>query len=163
MKRILLIVAIVSISTSCFAQTFGIGIQSSFFTHHGISGKLKMDDNSTIQVIFTALGPYSSFQGRYLYGFDKTDVSSSLELQPYLFGMAAFHTFKYDDFSLSQGWHEERSTSFGYGVGVGIEWNLTSFENFGFSQELSYASANLVGYSWSYMHYGFGLHYYFGN
>ena len=162
MKKILLIVAIVSISTSCFAQTFGIGIQSSFLTH-GISGKVKINDNNTIQAILTALGPYSSYQGRYLYGFDKTDVSRSLELQPFLFGMAAFHTYSYDTWSFFGGYEKTRSTSFGYGFGAGLEWNLTSLENLGVSQEISYSNANLAGYNWSYMHYGFGLHYYFGN
>jgi len=47
MKRILVLIVIISISTFSFAQNIGLGIQSSFYTH-GISVKFKINDYNTL-------------------------------------------------------------------------------------------------------------------
>lgn len=45
------------------AQNFGVGVQSSFYTH-GISAKLKMGDYNAVQEIVSLLGPYSSYYSK---------------------------------------------------------------------------------------------------
>ena len=65
------------------AQNFGVGVQSSFYTH-GISAKLKMGDYNAVQGIVSLLGPYSSYTARYLKSFEEHDLGSSVIFQPYV-------------------------------------------------------------------------------
>ena len=162
MKKILLLVIFVEITAIGYAQNFGLGVQSSFYTH-GISAKFKMNEYNAVQGVVSLLGPYSSYTARYMKSFKEHDLGSSVELQPYVVGMGSLHTItvpKYLGHSFTL------SSSFGYGIGGGVSWSFSSFENFEISNEIALtaiASPFYTGYNWSYIHFGFGLHYYFGN
>ena len=154
--------AIVGISTIGFAQNFGVGVQSSFYTH-GISAKLKMGDYNAVQGIVSLLGPYSSYTARYLKSFEEHDLGSSVELQPYVVGMGSLHTITVPNYL---GQNTAVSSSFGYGIGGGVSWRFSSFENFEISNEIAWttiATPFYSGYNWSSIHFGFGAHYYFEN
>ncbi len=136
-------------------------MQSSFYTH-GLSAKFKINDYNTAQGVISLLGPYSSYTGRYIKGFSEKDVGSSVEVQPYVMVMGGLHTVTVSNY---QGQNSVTSSSFGYGIGGGIAWKFSSFENFEISNEIACTNVAtaLTGYNWSYIHYGFGLHYYIGN
>ena len=154
--------AFVTITAIGYSQNFGLGIQSSFYTH-GISAKLKMNDYNAVQGVVALLGPYSSYTARYMKSFKEHDLSSSVELQPYVVGMASLHTIVVPKYL---GQNSTISSSLGYGIGGGVSWSFSSLDNFEISNELAWttiASPFYTGYNWSYLHFGFGLHYYFGN
>jgi len=75
--------------------------------------------------------------------------------------MGSLHTIKVPDYKGGN----TVSSSFGYGIGGGVAWKFSSFEYFEISNEIAWTNVAtaLTGYNWSYIHYGFGLHYYFGN
>ena len=162
MKKKILLILLLVITTIGYSQNFGVGVQSSFYTH-GLSAKLKMNDYHAVQAVLSLLGPYSSYSARYMKSFEEHDLGSSVELQPYVVGMGSLHTItvpKYLGHSFTL------SSSFGYGIGGGVSWSFSSFENFEISNEIALtaiASPFYTGYNWSYIHFGFGLHYYFGN
>ena len=163
MKKIILLMTFVVITTIGYSQNFGLGIQSSFYTH-GISAKLKMNDYNAVQAVVSLLGPYSSYTARYMKSFKEHDLGSSVELQPYVVGMGSLHTITVPNNYLGQ--NSTVSSSFGYGIGGGVSWSFSSLDNFEISNELAWtaiASPFYAGYNWSYLHFGFGLHYYFGN
>ena len=160
MKKNILIILISCFSLVGFSQDFGLGIQSSFYTQ-GISAKYKMNDYNAIQAVATILGPYASYTGRYLKSFNETNVGSSIELQPYVLGSASLVTVTVPNYL---GGSDVISSSFGYGLGAGISWSFNVFENFEISNEIAWTNTatTLTGYTWSYIHYGFGIHYFFG-
>jgi hypothetical protein len=126
-----------------------------------------MNDYNAVQAAVSLLGPYSSYTARYMKSFKEHDLGSSVELQPYVVGMGSLHTITVPQ-SLSASFvlNSTVSSSFGYGIGGGVSWGFSSFENFEISNELAWtaiASPFYTGYNWSYLHFGFGLHYYFGN
>ena len=81
MKKIILLMTFVAITAIGYSQNFGLGVQSSFYTH-GISAKLKMNDYNAVQGVVSLLGPYSSYTARYMKSFEESDLGSSVELQP---------------------------------------------------------------------------------
>jgi len=162
MKKIVLLMAFVGLTTIGYSQNFGLGIQSSFYTH-GVSAKLKMNDYNAAQAVVTLLGSYSSYTARYMKSFEEHDLGSSVKLQPYVVGMGSLHTITVPNNYLGQ---NSVSSSFGYGIGGGVSWSFSSFENFEISNEIAWTAISspfYTGYTWSYLHVGFGLHYYFGN
>ena len=161
MKKIILLMAFVGSAFVGSAQNFGVGVQSSFYTH-GISAKLKMGDYNAVQAIVSLLGPFSSYTARYLKSFEEHDLGSSVMFQPYVVGMGSMHSITVKD---AYGRVYSRSSSFGYGIGGGVTWHFDAFENFEISNEIAWTTTAtaLTGYNWSYIHYGLGLHYYFGN
>ena len=121
-----------------------------------------MNDYNAVQAAVSLLGPYSSYTARYMRGFKEHDLNGSVELQPYVVGMGSLHTIIVPNYSGKN----YRSSSFGYGIGGGVSWSFSSFENFEISNEIAWtgiASNFYTGYNWSFLHFGFGLHYYFGN
>jgi hypothetical protein len=162
MKKIILLMTFVAITAIGYSQNFGLGIQSSFYTH-GISAKFKMNDFHAVQAVVSLLGPYSSYSARYMKSFEEHDLGSSVELQPYVVGMGSLHTITVPNYL---GQNTTVSSSFGYGIGGGVSWKFSSFENFEISNEIAWttiATPFYSGYNWSAIHFGFGLHYYFGN
>jgi len=162
MKKILLLLVFVGITAIGYAQKFGVGVQSSFYTH-GISTKFKMNEYNAVQAVVSLLGSYSSYTARYMKSFKEHDLGSSVELQPYVVGMGSLHTITVPN-HLGEG--STLGSSFGYGIGGGVSWRFSSFEDFEISNEIAWtaiATPFYVGYNWSYIHFGFGLHYYFGN
>jgi hypothetical protein len=161
MRKVVLLMMFVGISAIGFSQNFGVGVQSSFYTH-GISVKLKMGDYHALQGVVSLLGPYSSYTARYLKSFEEHDLGSSVILQPYIVGMGSLHTVTVPNYV---GQNSVTSSSFGYGIGGGVAWRFDAFENFEISNEIAWTTTAtaLTGYNWSYIHYGLGLHYYFGN
>ena len=162
MKKIILLMTFVAITAIGYSQNFGLGIQSSFYTH-GISAKLKMNNYNAAQAVVSLLGPYSSYTARYMKSFEEHDLGSSVEFQPYVVGMGSLHTITVPHLNRQ---NSTVSSSFGYGIGGGVSWRFSSFENFEISNEIAWtaiASPFYTGYNWSYLHFGFGLHYYFGN
>ena len=91
MKKIILLMAFVGITTIGYAQNFGLGIQSSFY-NSGISAKFKMNEYNAVQGVVSLLGPYSSYTARYMKSFKEHDLGRSVELQPYVVGMGSLHT-----------------------------------------------------------------------
>ena len=82
-------------------------------------------------------------------------------MQPYVLGSASLVTVTVPNYL---GGSDVISSSFGYGLGAGISWSFDVFENFEISNEIAWTNTatTLTGYTWSYIHYGFGLHYFFG-
>ena len=162
MKKKILLILLLAITTIGYSQNFGLGIQSSVYTH-GISAKFKMNDFHAVQAVVSLLGPYSSYSARYMKSFEEHDLGSSVELQPYVVGMGSLHTITVPNYL---GQNTTVSSSFGYGIGGGVSWRFSSFENFEISNEIAWttiATPFYSGYNWSSIHFGFGLHYYFGN
>ena len=162
MKKIILLMTFVAITAIGYSQNFGLGVQSSFYTH-GISAKLKMNDYNAVQGVVSLLGPYSSYTARYMKSFEESDLGSSVELQPYVVGMGSLHTMSASNIF---GQNSTVSSSFGFGIGGGVSWKFSSFEDFEISNEIALttiATPFYSGYTWSAIHFGFGLHYYFGN
>jgi len=162
MKKKIILILLLSITTIGYSQNFGLGIQSSFYTH-GISAKFKMNDFHAVQAVVSLLGPYSSYSARYMKSFEEHDLGSSVELQPYVVGMGSLHTITVPNYL---GQNTKVSSSFGYGIGAGVSWKFSSFENFEISNEIAWTAITTPfysGYNWSAIHFGFGLHYYFGN
>jgi len=162
MKKKILLILLLSITKIGYSQNFGFGIQSSFYTH-GVSAKLKMNDFHAVQAVVSLLGSYSSYSARYIKSFEAHDLGSSVELQPYVVGMASLHTISHKPSFPAQA---RILSSFGYGIGAGISWRFSSFENFEINNEIALttiATPFYSGYNWSSIHFGFGLHYYLGN
>ncbi len=155
MKTKIIIICMLIVSSVVYSQNFGVGIQSSFY-NHGLSAKIKLNDDNAVQAVVSLLGPFSSYTGRYIKGFESNIVGESIKLQPYIVGGISLHTITVPNQTIS--------SSLGYGIGAGIDWSLISFGNFEISNEIAWTNVTtaLVGYSWSYIHYGFGVHYYFG-
>ena len=161
MKKIILLMAFVGITTIGYAQNFGLGIQSSFY-NSGISAKFKMNEYNAVQGVVSLLGPYSSYTARYMKSFEEHGLRQ-IALQPYVVGMGSLHTITVPNY-LDQS--PTLSSSFGYGIGGGVSWRYFYFENFEISNEIAWrvlTTPFYAGYNWSYIHFGFGLHYYFGN
>ena len=156
----MLSILLLGITTIGYSQNFGLGIQSTFTTSgiHGISAKFKMNDYNSVQAV---LGKYSSvsfYSARYMKSFEEHDLGSSVELQPYVVGIGSLHTItlRYEN-------SHTISSSLGYGIGGGVSWKFSSFDNFEISNEIAFNVVDFYGYNWSYLHFGFGFHYYFGN
>ena len=121
-----------------------------------------MNDYNAIQGVVSLLGPYSYYTARYMKSFQEHDLGSSVELQPYIVGMGSLHTIAVPNYLTNS----QVSSTFGYGIGGGVSWKFDTFDAFEISNEIAYT--NIVtpfytGYNWSAIHFGFGLHYYFGN
>ena len=162
MKKKILLILFLAITTIGYSQNFGLGIQSSFYTH-GVSAKFKMNDYHAVQAVVSLYGPYSSYSARYMKSFEEHDLGSSIELQPYIVGMAGLHTITVPSYI---GLVSNRSSSFGFGIGGGVNWRFSSYENFEISNEIAWTTISTpfyTGYNWSAIHFGFGLHYYLGN
>ena len=160
MKKKIALILLIAITTNGFSQNFGLGIQSSFFTH-GVSAKFKINDFNAVQAVVSLLGSYSSCSARYMKSFEEHDLGSSVALQPYIVGMGSLHTITVPNYL---GQKTTVSSSFGYGIGGGVSWRFSSFENFEISNEIAWTTIVTpfyTGYNWSSMHFGFGLHYYF--
>ena len=162
MKKILLLMTFVGITAIGYSQNFGLGVQSSFYTY-GISAKLKMNDYNAVQGVVSLLGPYSSYTAGYMKSFQESDLGSSLELQPYVVGMGSLHSMSASNIFVQ---NSTVSSSFGFGIGGGVSWKFSSFDDFEISNEIALttiATPFYSGYTWSVIHFGFGLHYHFGN
>lgn len=161
MKKNFLLTLFLAIASIGYSQNFGLGIQSSFYTH-GISAKFKMNDYHALQAVVSLYGPYSSYSARYMKSFEEHDLGSSVELQPYIVGMAGLHTINLPNYI----GNSKTSSSLGFGIGGGVNWRFSSYENFEISNEIAWttiATPFYAGYNWSAIHFGFGLHYYLGN
>ena len=60
-----------------YSQNFGLGIQSSFYTH-GISAKLKMNDYNAAQGMGALVDLYSSYIAWYMKSFEEHDLGRSV-------------------------------------------------------------------------------------
>lgn len=178
MKKVLLI-TIFCISTSCFAQKFGVGVQSSVYTH-GISAKFKMNDYNAIQAVASLVGPYSEYTARYMRGFQEHDIGSVVTFQPYAVGMVSLQTFYYKTYYYGASpYTPEDAHGVGFGIGGGTAWRFSAVDNLEVSAEIAYRTTtanlthrhtNVVGTAYTYsaytytpIHIAFGAHYYFGN
>ena len=159
MKKKILLIFLLVITSIGYSQNFGLGMQSSFYTH-GISAKFKMNDYNSVQGVVSLLGPYSSYSARYVRGFKMHNIEQ-IEFQPYVVAMGGLHTITVPKYLIQS---STVSSSFGYGIGGGVSWNFSSFENFEISHEIAWtaiASPFYLGYNWSALHFSLGLHYYF--
>jgi len=167
MKKILLLIVIFSISTSCFAQKFGVGVQSSFYTH-GISVKFRMNDYNAIQGVVSLLGSYSEYTARYMRGFQEHDIGGAVTFQPYAVGMVSLQTFYYNSPYIDD------THGVGFGIGGGTAWRFSAVDNLEVSAEIAYrtttaslthtySSYTYTAYNYFPIHIAFGAHYYFGN
>jgi len=77
MKKKILLILLLVITTIGYSQNFGVGVQSSFYTH-GLSAKLKMNDYHAVQAVLSLLGPYSSYSARYMKSFEEHDLGRSV-------------------------------------------------------------------------------------
>ena len=126
---------------------FGVGVQLSFPTG-GISVKKEMSDTLTAQATIGGGGAYTVIGGRGLYKFKK-DAAYDI----YGFGGLAYINWKL--LGLSE-------TSFGYGAGAGIEYDVA--KDITVNGELGYYGASFGdGFIGTYGGIGFGLgaHYWF--
>ncbi len=164
MKKHFLILCILFSSNSLFAQKYALGIQSSWPTH-GISGKIIMSEHHAGQAIFSLAGPYSSYTARYLYSLSLNEVNNELQYKPFFSSHLGLNAFKIDQISYNANGQFIRekitTTTFGYGLGAGVEINASSFEDLKLSTEILYSITDVTGYNWSYLQLGIGLHYYF--
>ena len=126
---------------------FGVGVQLSFPTG-GISVKKEMSDTLTAQATLSGGGAYTIFGGRGLFKFKK-DAAYDI----YGFGGLAYINWKLLGLSES---------TFGYGAGAGIEYDIT--KDITVNGELGYYGASFGDtFTGTYGGVGFGLgaHYWF--
>ena len=129
MKRkvifISMILVTMLISNNMFAQEsdqtekgkFGIGFQSSFPVWGG-SIMLNLNEQTSIQGLLGMFGDLKTYGGRFIYRFNNEQYSST-------YGYGLLGAFSYTGLRIGEDWSLEETTEtvFGFGAGVGIEYN----------------------------------------
>ncbi len=137
---------------------YQVGIQSTF-PIGGLSAKVNLTETHGAQAVVTLYGPVSSVFGRYLYHFEQTESDWGVAYRPYVFGQMGYYRVKLDSYFDDSA---DSETTFGYGVGGGIEWGFTrSFKNIKMNLELGYNKVDLNSYTYKGMAFGVGMHYQF--
>ena len=163
MKKKILLILLLVITTIGYSQNFGLGIQASSSNFNGISAKFKINNFNSVQAVATlGNGSYTAYSARYIRAF-KEHSFQNIGFQPYGVGMVGSYTFSLPSYYNGYFINTKR-TSFAYGIGGGISWSFNSFNNFEISNEISVStlSSPLYGYNWAPLRVGVGLHYYFG-
>lgn len=157
------LVATFSISKTLAQETyprFGLGFQASL-PAVGISAKADITEKHTAQAVVGIFGPFSSYYGRYAYNFPKKVSSIQIEYKPYLYGQAGYYKYDIDSF-LGLGNQTNSETSFGYGLGAGLEWNYIPIsKDLKFNMEIGYGNVKFDYYKFKSLSVGVGIHYYF--
>ena len=139
---------------------FGFGIQANF-PAGGLSAKAELTEQHTAQAVVGVFGPFSSYFGRYSYNFPEKQSAIQVAYKPYLYGQAGYYVYDLENyFGFETGL--EKETSFGFGVGAGLEWNYVPFsENLKFNIEVGYSKVDFEYYEFKSIAFGAGIHYYF--
>jgi hypothetical protein len=152
-KSFLFIVALITMSTTSFAQELGLGFQASF-PSYGLSLKADLTETHTVQGVFGAFGTVTMISGRYIYNFSET--GDSFPITPFVYAQAGQWNYNEDLLGIDE-------SVFGYGVGAGIEFNWLNFfsDRFRTTLELGYSKVDLEFFDFSATTIGVGLHYNF--
>jgi hypothetical protein len=138
---------------------FGLGIQMSF-PAGGLSAKAEITEQHTAQAVVGIFGPFSSYFGRYAYNFPEKESEVNISYKPYLFGQAGYYVFDINGFEGING--IEKETSFGFGLGAGLEWCYQPFsKDLKFNFEVGYNKVDFDFYNFKSISFGAGIHYYF--
>lgn len=163
-KKTLLLITFVLSANFLTAQDLsyprlGVGFQANF-PSFGLSVKADLTETHSVQAIIGISGPFSNYNGRYLYNF--TEKGDDFKFRPYLYGQAGIYTYDNASFDNNLNLIEETESSFGFGFGAGIEWHYEPFtDKIRFIAEIGYGNANLEFYDFSAISFGAGIHYYF--
>jgi opacity protein-like surface antigen len=161
-KKTFLLVAFVFSSSFLLAQDLsyprlGIGFQTNFPVG-GLSVKADLTEQHSAQAVIGVFGPFSSYYGRYIYNF--TENGENLLLKPYIYAQAGL--WKYDIESYGLDFLEDSESSFGYGVGGGLEITYPQLsDKLKCSIEIGYSKVDFLNYNFNSISFGVGLHYYF--
>lgn len=137
----------------------GVGIQTNF-PAGGLSVKADLTERHSAQAVIGLFGPFSSYYGRYLYNFNEN--GEEFKYKPYLVGQAGFYSYDYQTFNSSYQVVEDTETSFGYGIGAGLESYYLPFTNkIRLNIELGYGIVSFDSYNFNSLFFGGGIHYYF--
>jgi opacity protein-like surface antigen len=158
-KKTFLLVVFVFSSSFLLAQDLsyprlGVGFQANF-PAGGLSVKADLTEQHSAQAVIGFFGPFSSYYGRYIYNFSES--GENLLLKPYVYAQAGI--WKYD-YGLS--FIEDSESSFGYGVGGGLEFTYPQLsDKLKCSIEIGYSRVDFLNYNFNSISFGVGLHYYF--
>ena len=158
MKKILLLSTIILITLNfAQAQNIGVGFQANF-PSYGISVKADLNDTHTAQLVYGAFGTVEMISGRYIYNFSDVDFFT-----PFVYAQLGVWTYSYDVFNFLGAATPESESSFGYGIGGGLELNWLSFisDRLKWTLELGIGQANLSYYNFKTTSFGSGIHFHF--
>jgi hypothetical protein len=136
----------------------GVGFQANF-PAVGLSVKVDLAEHHSAQAVIGIFGPFSSYYGRYLYNFSES--GENFLVKPYLFVQAGLWKNNIQSYGFA-GYDYSGSSSFGYGIGAGLEFTYPKFtDKLKYSIEIAYSEVDLYSYNFNSITFGVGLHYYF--
>jgi hypothetical protein len=153
---VLLLGSSASLAQDREGTTFGLGFQYSY-PFWGLSGLADVANNVSIQGIFGLFGDLKAYAGRGIYRFNKKPKWNT-----YGYGMVGAWSYTGLDIRTLE---ETTETSFGFGAGLGVEWDLRAWVsdfpplwwNFGIG--IGSVEFDTVDYDFAAFSVGVGLHY----
>jgi len=149
MKKLFIFIVFVFVFTNSNSQEIGFGLTIQG-PSSGLSGKVVFDNTHAGEIIFGVLGTVNNLSGKYSYYINREN-----KLDKYIYLQAG--NWKYNSIGMDE-------SVFGYAIGVGIDFSLTSFywwpKNLKTSIELGLNKVNLNYYDYPSINFGVGLHYY---
>jgi hypothetical protein len=143
---------------------YGVGFASSW-PSYGLSGTLLISETLTGEVILGFLGAITNVGARGWYRFN-----TNHNYDIYAYGGLSLLMYRYDTFDPStSSTRKKTETVPGIGAGVGMEFSLQqlledeSFPPLFFSIELGLAIASFEFYDFSFLSFGAGIRYRFGD
>lgn len=140
---------------------YGVGFQATF-PSYGLSGMMDITPTISAQGILGFFGSLKTYAVRGLYRFKRKDYWNL-----YGYGMigAWSYTGRYYDYD--RDWIDDTETTVGFGVGAGFEYDWRGWDAelpaifWDFEIGLGFANFNTVGYDFSVLAIGGGVHYRF--
>lgn len=142
---------------------YGVGFASSW-PAYGLSGTLQFSETFTGEVILGFLGVISNIGARAWYRFN-----TNHNYDIYAYGGLSFLMYRYDTFDSNFNRSKKTETVPGIGVGVGMEFSLQqlldddTFPPLFFTLELGLSIASFNNYDFSFLSFGSGIRYRFGD
>lgn len=142
---------------------YGVGFASSW-PAYGLSGTLQFSETFTGEVILGFLGVVSNIGARAWYRFN-----TNHNYDIYAYGGLSLLMYRYDTFDSSFNRTKKTETVPGIGAGVGMEFSLQqlldddTFPPLFFTLELGLSIASFNNYDFSFLSFGSGIRYRFGD
>tara|TARA_A100001037_G_C14941409_1_gene540728 strand:+ start:65 stop:553 length:489 start_codon:yes stop_codon:yes gene_type:complete len=162
MKKQILTILLLAITTIGYSQRFGVGVQSSIY-NPGLSAKFQMNDYNAVQLVASFLAyNYSDYSARYIRGFEEYNIGDVVTFQPYAVAMVSLQTFHYNSPIIAD------ESGVGYGIGGGTSWKFSAVDKLEVTVELAFRGTfvdyNSIYYTyWTPLLPVFGAHYFLGN
>jgi opacity protein-like surface antigen len=165
-KKMFLLVAFMFATSILVAQDLsyprlGVGFQANF-PAGGLSVKADLTEQHSAQAVIGLFGPFSSYYGRYIYNFSES--GENFLLKPYVYAQAGIWKYDIESYGLDLTGTglEDSESSFGYGIGAGLEFTYPQLsDKLKYSVEIGYSNVDLLNYDFNSIAFGVGLHYYF--